>query len=199
MAWATVLINTSLLAFEMCFFFHPITLLAIRSWISLKIPTLDFPPTIGSPKYFLQSFMTWAPNKDRISSFTSRLVFWLKNRAVFCQLIAWPEATSYGAKMDRRFWHSLVRASQSSKVSSANKRWDIQTPPWHDRRPCSCRVSVAYCSIDERQRYGEKGSPWRIPWDGVMKPLGSSLRGWSKRPCIRSPLPSWPISPISPI
>ena len=61
------------------------------------------PPTIGSPRYFSQSCMTWAPNKNWISSFIAGLVLRLKNKVVFCQLIAWPKAASYWAKMDRWF------------------------------------------------------------------------------------------------
>ena len=51
MVWATVLIRISLMAFEMNFSFYPITLLVVCFCRSLNVLTLDFPPTIDSPRY----------------------------------------------------------------------------------------------------------------------------------------------------
>ena len=181
MTWAIVLIKTSLPAFEMNFSFHPITLLVIRSCNSLKVATFDCPPTIGSPRYYSKSFMFLAPKIFFIASFTSGLVFLLKNRDFFCLLIAWLEAASYLPKMSRSRWHSSTDASQNNKQSSAKRRWDTQIPPVQDNTPCNCLVFEAFFIIPDnpsahnRKRYGESESPCFIPLDGWTKPFGSPL------------------------
>ena len=124
-----VLIKTSLLAFDMFFSFHPITLFNIHSWRSLKVLTFDLPPTIRSPKYFSQLVITCAPNKFWMSSLSLRLVLWLNNCVVLYLLMAWHEASSYRVRISSSWQHSPSFASQNSKLSSANRRWEIRTPP----------------------------------------------------------------------
>ena len=92
MAWAMVLIKISRPALDINFSFHPITLLVIFSWSSLKVLTFDFPLAIDKPRYFSQSDIIIAPNIYYIALFTSSLVFVLKNKDIFCLLIAWLEA-----------------------------------------------------------------------------------------------------------
>ena len=87
-AWATVLIRTSLPAFEIVFSFHPMTLLVIFSCKSLKVLTFDLPVAFGNPRYLSHSVITLAPNSCFICSFTSGFVFLLKKREVYCLLIA---------------------------------------------------------------------------------------------------------------
>lgn len=146
-ACTIVLIRTFLLAFEINFSFHPITFLVIFSYKSLKVFTLDFPLTIGNPRYFSQSSTILAPIKFLILCFTSTLVFLLKNRDVFYLFVAYPKASSYCSKMVNNRWHSSIVAWQKMRLSSANKRWDRQTPPLLDRTPCKCLASSVFLSI----------------------------------------------------
>ena len=113
---------TSLPAFEINFSFHPVTHLAILSWRSLKVLTLFLAPTISNPRYFSNFVTTWASNMARISSLTPGLVLGLKNKAIFCQLIACPEACSYAASMFRRQVHSIGVAGQNNRLLSAKRR-----------------------------------------------------------------------------
>lgn len=91
-ACAIDLMRTPLLAFEINFSFQPMILLANRSRRSLKVFTLFLPPTIGKPKYFPKSVIIWALNMRLISSLTCNPVLRLKNKYVFCLVIAWLEA-----------------------------------------------------------------------------------------------------------
>ena len=142
--WTTILIKTSLPAFEIVFSFHPITLFVILSSSSLKVLTFDFPPTMGSPRYFSQLCMTCAPIKFWISSLSLQLLFGLKNNVVFCLLMAYPHASSYCVSMSSRWQHLLFLASQNSKLSSAKRRWEIQTPPRQEYIPFSLFVFAAF-------------------------------------------------------
>ena len=107
-AWTTNLIKVSLPAFDISFSFHPISFFVIYSWISLKVPTFDFPPTMGKPRYFSQLFMTCAPIKFLISSFSLRLVFWLKKNVVFDLFMACLETSSYCVSISSNWRHSLI-------------------------------------------------------------------------------------------
>ena len=178
-----VLIKTSLLAFDMFFSFHPITLFNIHSWRSLKVLTFDLPPTIRSPKYFSQLVITCAPNKFWMSSLSLRLVLWLNNCVVLYLLMAWHEASSYQVRISSSWQHSPSFASQNNKLSSANRRWEIRTPPppLQEYTPVNWRVSATFLikednpSTQRRKRYWDKGSPYLMPQARVMKHVGSPL------------------------
>ena len=133
--------------FEIYFSFHPSTHFVIYSFSSLKVRTLDLPATIGNPRYFSQSDMTWAPNIPCIVSRTSALVFLLKNRDVLSLFIAWPDVLSYCSRMIISCWHSSIDAWQNSKLSSVNSRWEIWTPFLQDKIPCNCFLSFALHSM----------------------------------------------------
>ena len=178
-AWAIVLIKISLPALEINFSFHLMTLLVIRSYNSLKVFTFDFPCAFGRPRYFSQSFIILAPNICWMFYFTSSLVFLLKNKAVFCLFITWPDPASYWPRISIRHWHSSTDASQNRKLSSTNNRWDIHTPFGQDNTPRISLFSIALIIFPEKpsthnkNRYGDRGSPYFIPRDGWTKPLGS--------------------------
>ena len=129
MAWATVLINISHLAFDINYSFHPITQFVIFSCSSLKVFTFDLPLLIGKPKYFSQSIITFAPNNCWIAFLTFGFVFLLKNNVVFCLLIDCPDAASYFPKRVVSLWHSFTVARQNKRLSSANNRWDNEKLP----------------------------------------------------------------------
>ena len=123
-----VLISTSLLALEMNFSFHPVTHLAIFSWRSLKVLILFFTPTIGNPRYFSNFVTIWAFSMLRMFSLSVTSVLGLKNRAIFCRLIAWLDARSYVLSIWMRQLHSTRMARQNSKLSFVKSRWEILTP-----------------------------------------------------------------------
>ena len=148
-AWATVFINTSLPTLEIVFSFHPITLFVICSCRSLKVFTLDFPPTIGRPRYFSQFVITCAPNKFWISSLTFGVVFLLKKIVVFCLLIACLDASSYCVRISRSYWHSPLLASQNNRLSSVKRRWEIRTPSRQLWMPFNLLVVTAFVIIED--------------------------------------------------
>ena len=135
MDWATVFINISRPTFDINFSFHPITRFFIFSYSSLKVLTFDLPPLIGKLKYFSQSVITLAPNNCWIAFLTFGFVLLLKNNVVFCLLIDCPNVASYFPKRVVNLWHSFTVAWQNKRLSSANNRWDIQTPCWEDLIP----------------------------------------------------------------
>ena len=83
--------------------------------------------------------------------------------------------------MSIRHQHSSIDASQNSRLSSTNSRWDMHTPFGLDKTPCSSLFSTALLIIPDRplaqskNRYGDKGSPCLIPLDGCIKPFSSPL------------------------
>ena len=147
--WAIVFINTSLPTLEIVFSFHPITLFVIRSYKSLKVFTLDFPPTIGRPRYFSQFVITCASNKFWISSLTLGAVFLLKKIVVFRLLIACSDASSYYVRISRSCWHAPLLASQNNRLSSAKRRWEIQTPSRQLWMPFNLLVVIAFLIIED--------------------------------------------------
>ena len=161
--------------------FHPITRFVIFSCRSLKVGTFDFPLAIGKPRYLSVCVIILPPNICWINVLTFGFVFLLKNKAVFWQLMAWPEAASCWPKICNSYWHSPTVALQKRRLSLANRRWDMQTPCWLDKIPCNTRVSTAFLNNADRplayrrNREGDNGSPCLIPLDWVMKPLGSPL------------------------
>lgn len=147
-ACATVLIRISRPAFEINFSFHPMTHFVTFSCRSLKVVTFDFPLAIGKPRYFSLCVIILPPNICRINVLTSSVVFLLKNKAIFWQLMAWLEAASYWPKICNSYWHSPIVALQKRRL--ANRRWDMRTPCWLDKIPCSTRVSAAFLNNAER-------------------------------------------------
>ena len=107
--------------------------------------------------------------------------FLLKNRDVFCLLIVRPNSASYLPKRSNSLWHSSTVAWQNKRLSSTNKRWEIQTLCWLDITPLSNQVSSTFLDkvdkplVHRRNKYDESGSPHFIPLVGVIKPLGSPL------------------------
>ena len=95
--------------------------------------------------------------------------------------MAWPDAFSYDSNISSKFRHSAVVASQNSRLSFANSRCESLTPPLQDTTPFKSWLSIALRMKEERpsaqnrNRYGDKGSPCLMPRDGVMKPLVSPL------------------------
>lgn len=157
-ACTTVLIRTSLPAFEIKFSFHPITFLVIFSYKPLKVFTLDFPLAFSNPRYFSQSSTILAPIKALMLCFTSDVVFQLKNDDVFCLFIALLKAASYCSKMSNNLWHSSIVAWQKMRLSSTNKRWDRRTPPLLDRTPGKFLASSTFLSIANKPSIQNKNS-----------------------------------------
>lgn len=77
-----------------------LVILSYRSW---NVFTFDLPPIVGKPKYFSQSVIILVPNKCCISLLIYEPMFLLKNKEVFCMLMAWLEASSYCPSMCNRF------------------------------------------------------------------------------------------------
>ena len=75
-------------------------------------------------------------------------------------------------------------ASQNRIVSSANKRWEICKPPlalglaWNPLRKSPSSVllnNLLNTSITNKNKRGDKGSPWRRPRELAKKPAGDPL------------------------
>ena len=116
----------------------------------------------------------------------------------------YPDAISYKPRMLRRFWQSLVVASQKSKLSSAKRRYVTCTLPRHEAMACSwsaivaCRNNEDNPSTQKRKRYGERGLPCLIPWVMVW-PLGSPLISIEYEAVCTTPIANsthWSGSPI---
>jgi len=128
------------------------------------------------------------PNNWRIQSRASWLVFQLKKIDVFSLFNCCPEAFSYCSRSWDRRSQSLEVALQNNKLSSAKKRWCKRGPLGDDGTPVSQPVCSAFYNIVLRasthitNRYGERGSPWRIPLEGwnwsVCCPL-RSMENWT--------------------
>ena len=144
-AWATVLIRTSLPAFEIVFSFHPITLLVIFSCKSLKVLTFDLPVAIGSPRYLSHSVITLAPNSCLICSFTSGVVF--VERENFRPITSWhvilpsPQNTAnYKAlRTATRFCYYYSEANRNlSSVMQKPITHQCTCKQWH-KQPRTCK------------------------------------------------------------
>ena len=91
--------------------------------------------------------------------------------------MAWSDASSYWPRMSRRRWHSPIDASQNNKLSLANSKWEIWTPPLHDKTPYKFPFFEAFLIspnnplAQRRNRYGDKWSSCFIPRVGWTKPL----------------------------
>lgn len=156
---------------EINFSFQPITQLDILLWTSLKVLTLDFPPTIGKPKYFSQSIKICAPNIPWIAFLFSCRVLQLKNKYVVCRFIAWLKASSCCAKIFSKIWYLVVLASLKMRLSSTKNKWDILTPPLQEVIPLIWCDLVAFRNRDDRpsthykNRYEEVG----VETDSISK------------------------------
>lgn len=71
-------------------------------------------------------------------------------------------------------WFASVKKSESS----ANKRWDIEGPvmetliPFKSLLSSACFIMCDKTSAHKMKRYGESGSPCRIPRPGLIRPCG---------------------------
>ena len=87
-ACATVLISTSLPALEMNFSFTPWLALLFFPEGPWRNSSYSPPPPIGKPRYFSNSVTIQAFSMLRMLSFIVMSVLGLKNKAIFCRLIA---------------------------------------------------------------------------------------------------------------
>ena len=112
---------------------------------------------------------------------TSKETDLLENKVVFSLFICCPEALPYTSKISWIVWMSLIWARQNSKLSSAKNKWEILGPYRQREYPLILSSFIAFWiralkpSEHRRKRYGDKGSPCRIPLVGEMFPLGSPL------------------------
>ncbi len=140
----------------------------------------NYLPTLGdNPKYLYACLIIVAPRMVFITCSVSSLE--LKNKEVFPALIFWPEAFSYSPSKCITFWHSPELSLQNKTLSSTKNKWVSFGPPRLITTPDICLQcttlfkSVVKPSTHNRKKYGERGSPWRIPQDGMIYPTDSWL------------------------
>lgn len=78
--------------------------------------------------------------------------------------------------------HSVMLALQKIRLSSVNNKWEIHGALQHTETPLilplfsDCFNMAERPSPHNKKRYGNMGSPCRIPHVGWIKPLGSPFK-----------------------
>ena len=104
-----------------------------------------------------------------------------KKQCRFCSIQLLAEACSKTPKILCMALHSLSVALQKIILSFAKKRCDRQGAPLQIVFPSISPISIDFFirvespSTHNKNKYGDNGSPYRIPLDGMILPLGFPL------------------------
>jgi len=153
----------------------------IRSTIMLNKSFFFRPNNSCNPRYLPEPPSFGIPICILTLSFSVACVFAEKVTADFCELIFWPEATSYLCRMSSNAVHSFASDLQKNIVSSANSMWfnlGLFFPTLIPVRLFS-RWALIHrpdrTSLQRMKTYGDSGSPWRRPLCGVISPWADPL------------------------
>ena len=151
------------------------------SLIRLKAFLLLQPTKRDKPRYVSCCWTIWALKVSLKNSWISCLIFLLKKREVFSLFNFCPNSFSYSANTLATCSQSLNEAWQKIMLSFTKKMWDILGSPLLTDMPLILSSLSFLLNIADnpfahrRNKYGEIGSPWQRPLDGVIASLGSPL------------------------
>ena len=118
------LIKISLLAYDNSFASYPCNLFQICCLICVKLSFLLRPTSEGRLRYFSYGWTTVTSSIPLITVCISSVVELLTKSVVFVQLICYPKAHSYLAKIPSKLWHSLYLDLQK-KLNYLLKKGDV--------------------------------------------------------------------------
>ena len=172
---------TSLLVWDNNFSFRPCSFFQTLSLRKIKL-FLARPTKVGNPKYFSYCQITGTPKICWIYSCKGKGLFELKNKFVFSLFIFWPDPFSYTSKISKILLYSTFVALQNSTLPSAKNKWETLGPFLQIATPQICpSISTWWIKLynpiaHNKNKYGDRGSPWRSPLVGFILPTGCPLR-----------------------
>ena len=140
-----------------------------------------FPTKDRRPRYLSCCLMIFAPNLFLMSSWIGCGVLRLKKRDVLSWFNCWPDSFSCVSNMVIMLEHSSFVAQQKIRLSSAKTKWEIAGPltqatiPLMAPHPTAYLINAESPFAQNKNRYGENGSPWHRPLVGWMTPRGLPL------------------------